>query len=297
MKKALKIAAGILVVLALAFLVLELSLDKMVLKGVNAAGPAALGVPVALEDVDISLVRGKASLKNLHIGNPEGYKTDGLFDLGSISVDVDNSTLLSDTIVVREIAIEGLALTFEKGLLDNNLNALIEQLSAGQEKEAGKEADAKEEKTKKEKKTAKKVVIEKLSISGSKMNFSITGAAALTGGGAIPIPLPPITLTDLGKEKEGMTPVEAVQSVLKAILGAAGTAIAGAGDLLGDAGKAVGAGALAVGEGAVDAGKAVVDGTVDAGKAVVGGTVEAGKAVVDGAAGALKAINPFDKKD
>ena len=297
MKKALKIAAGILVVLALAFLVLELSLDKMVLKGVNAAGPAALGVPVALEDVDISLVRGKASLKNLHIGNPEGYKTDGLFDLGSISVDVDNSTLLSDTIVVREIAIEGLALTFEKGLLDNNLNALIEQLSAGQEKEAGKEADAKEEKTKKEKKTAKKVVIEKLSISGSKMNFSITGAAALTGGGAIPIPLPPITLTDLGKEKEGMTPVEAVQSVLKAILGAAGTAIAGAGDLLGDAGKAVGEGALAVGEGAVDAGKAVVDGTVDAGKAVVGGTVEAGKAVVDGAAGALKAINPFDKKD
>ena len=297
MKKALKIAAGILVVLALAFLVLELSLDKMVLKGVNAAGPAALGVPVALEDVDISLVRGKASLKNLHIGNPEGYKTDGLFDLGSISVDVDNSTLLSDTIVVREIAIEGLALTFEKGLLDNNLNALIEQLSAGQEEAAGKEANAKEEKTGKEKKPAKKVVIEKLSISGSKMNFSVTGAAALTGGGAIPIPLPPITLTDLGKEKEGMTPVEAVQSVLKAILGAAGTAIAGAGDLLGDAGKAVGEGALAVGEGAVDAGKAVVDGTVDAGKAVVGGTVDAGKAVVDGAAGALKAINPFDKKD
>ena len=297
MKKALKIAAGILVVLALAFLVLELSLDKMVLKGVNAAGPAALGVPVALEDVDISLVRGKASLKNLHIGNPEGYKTDGLFDLGSISVDVDNSTLLSDTIVVREIAIEGLALTFEKGLLDNNLNALLDQLSAGQEEAAGKEANAKEEKTGKEKKPAKKVVIEKLSISGSKMNFSITGAAALTGGGAIPIPLPPITLTDLGKEKEGMTPVEAVQSVLKAILGAAGTAIAGAGDLLGDAGKAVGEGALAVGEGAVDAGKAVVDGTVDAGKAVVGGTVDAGKAVVDGAAGALKAINPFDKKD
>lgn len=297
MKKTLKIAAGILVVLALAFFLLELSLDKMVLKGVNAAGPAALGVPVALEDADISLVRGKASLKNLHIGNPEGYKTDGLFDLGSISVDVDNSTLLSDTIVVREIAIEGLALTFEKGLLDNNLNALIEQLSAGQEEAAGKEAEAKEEKTGKEKKPAKKVVIEKLSISGSKMNFSITGAAALTGGGAIPIPLPPITLVDLGKEKEGMTPVEAVQSVLKAILGAAGTAIAGAGDLLGDAGKAVGEGALAVGEGAVDAGKAVVGGTVDAGKAVVGGTVEAGKAVVDGAAGALKAINPFDKKD
>ena len=85
----------------------------------------------------------------------------------------------------------------------------------------------------------------------------------------------PITLTGLGREKEGITFVEAIQNVLKAIAGATGTAIVGAGNLIGDAGKAMGAGALAVGE----------------------GTVDAGKAVVDGAAGALQAINPFSKKE
>ena len=281
MKKSLKIAVGILVVLVLAFAGLELSLDKIVEKAVNAAAPAALGVPVALQESDVSLVRGKAALKGLHVGNPEGYKTDGLLDLGSISVDIDNSTLLSDTLVVKSIAIEGLVVTYEKGLLNSNLGALIDQLSAGKEEKPEKEGEAKEETAEK---PGKKVIIEKLTISGSKMNFSITGAAALTGGGAIPIPLPPITLTDLGKEKEGVTPVEAIQNVLKAILGAAGTAISGAGNLIGDGVGAVGEGALAVGEGAVDAGKAIV-----------GGAADAGKAVVDGASDALKAINPFKK--
>ena len=270
MKKSLKIAGRILAVLAVLFVVLEFSLDRIVRTAVNAAGPAALGVPVSLQDADISLVRGRAALTGLHVGNPEGYQTDGLLDLGAIVVKLDRSSLLSDVIVVKEIAIDGLVVTYEKGLLNSNLGALIDQLSAGAEGE-----DKAEEQAEAEESGGKKVVIDKLTIAGSQMNFSVTGAAAVTGGGAVPLPLPPITLTGLGRESEGLTLVEAIQNVLKAIAGATGTAIVGAGNLLGDAGKAVGAGALAVGEDAVDA----------------------GKAVVSGAAGALKAVNPFSKKE
>ena len=280
MKKWIKIVAGILVVLAIVFVALDLSLGKIVLKGVNAAAPGALGVPVTLQGSDISLMRGKAALSGLHVGNPEGFKTAGLLDLGSVSVDIDNSTLLSDTIVIKEIAIDGLVVTFEKGLRNNNLGALIDQLSAGKEeqKPSGEgEAQTAE-------KPGKKVVIEKLTISGSRMNFSVTGLAALTGGGSIPIPLPPITLTDLGKEKEGVTPIEVVEEILNAIASAATTAISGAGNLLGE-------GAGAVGAGASDAGKAVMDGASDAGKAIGNAATDAGKAVGD----ALKNINPFGK--
>jgi uncharacterized protein involved in outer membrane biogenesis len=280
MKKAFKILAIFVAALAVVFVLLELSLDRIVLKAVNAAGPAALGVPVSLQDADISLVRGRATLTGLHLGNPAGYKTDGLLDLDSVAVKLDRSSLLSDTVLIKSIAIDGLVVTYEKGLRNSNLGALIDQLSAGSEGE-----DSAEEKPAAEEASGKKVVIEKLTVADSKMNFSVTGAAALTGGGAAPIPLPPITLTDLGKEKDGVTFVEAIQNVLKAIAGATGTAIVGAGNLLGDGVGALGDGALAVGSG-----------TVDAGKAVVGGTVDAGKAVVDGAAGALKAINPFGEK-
>lgn len=280
MKKWIKIVAGILVVLAIVFVALDLSLGKIVLKGVNAAAPGALGVPVTLQGSDISLLRGKAALSGLHVGNPEGFKTAGLLDLGSVSVDIDNSTLLSDTIVIKEIAIDGLVVTFEKGLRNNNLGALIDQLSAGkEEQQPSGEGEAQTAE-----KPGKKVVIEKLTISGSRMNFSVTGLAALTGGGSIPIPLPPVTLTDLGKEKEGVTPIEVVEEILNAIASAATTAISGAGNLLGE-------GAGVVGAGASDAGKAVMDGASDAGKAIGNAATDAGKAVGD----ALKNINPFGK--
>jgi hypothetical protein len=291
MKKLIKVLIGILVVLVVLFGVLEFSLDGIILKGFNAAAPSALGVPATLADAKFSLVGGRAALKGLHIGNPAGFKTDGLFDLGSVSVHLDNSSLLSDTIVIKEIAIDGLVVTYEKGLLNSNLGALLDSLSSPEEPGTEKPKDEKSA----SKKPGKKVVIEKLTIAGSKMNFSVTGAAALTGGGAIPIPLPPIILTGLGKEKEGVTVVEAVQRVLTAIAGATGTAIAGSAKLLGQGVGAVGDGAWAAGEGAVDAGKAVVGGTVDAGKAIVGGAADAGKAVVGGASDALKAINPFKK--
>ena len=266
MKKSLKILGGIFVVLVLLFVALEFSLDGIVPKAFNAAVPGALGVPATLDAADISLVRGQAALRGLHVGNPEGYKTARLLDLGSVSVKLDNSTLLSDVIVIKEIAIDGLVLTYERGLLNSNLGALIDQLSAGEDR--AKDAATKEEKA------GKKVIIEKIVISGIRMNVSVTGAAALTGGGFIPIPLPTITLTDLGKEKDGVTFVEAVGNILKAIAGAAGSAIAGAGNLLGQGVGAVGDGAWAVGE----------------------GTVNAGKAVAGGVGKALDAVNPFGKQ-
>lgn len=283
MKKLLKILGIVVAVLVLLFVVLELFLNQIVLKTTNAAAPGALGVPVTLQNADISLLRGRAALAGLHVGNPAGFKTDGILDLGSISVRLDNSSLLSDTIVIKEITIDGLVLTYEQGLRTSNLGALIHQLSAGKEAEPSGQ-DQPEEPPAGEEKPGKKVIIEKLSITGSRMNLSLTGAAALTGGGAIPIPLPPITLTDLGKESDGLTVTEAIQKILNAILDVATSAISGTGKLLG-------AGAGAVGEGAADAGKAVVNTAADAGKALGNAAADAGKAVGD----ALKNVNPFGK--
>ena len=266
MKKAILILAGLLVVLALLAVAAIFYLDQIVLKTVNQAGPEALGVPVSLQDAQIRPLRGTIALKGLHLGNPEGYKTDGLLDLDSLFIRVDLASLRTDTVVIREIAVNGLVVTYEKGLLNSNLGALIDLLSAGEEETP---EPVPEDQTAGSEKSGKKVVIDQLSIAGSRMNFSVTGAAALTGGAAIPIPLPPITLTGLGREKEGgLTFVQAVRRVLTAIAGATGTAIAGSGKILGDGAKAVGEGALAVGEGAVNVGKAVGEGVLDAGKAV-----------------------------
>ena len=282
MKKLIKIIAGIFAVLAVLSVALEFSLDAIVPKAFNAAAPGVLGVPAALDAADLSLVRGHAALRGLHVGNPEGYKTDGLLDLGSVSVTLDNSTLLSDTIIIKEIAVADLVLTYERGLLNSNLGALIDLLSAGE--------DRAEETAAEEEKAGKKVIIEKVVVSGIRMNVSVTGAAALTGGGAIPIPLPTITLTDLGKEKDGVTFVEAVGNILKAIAGAAGSAIAGAGNLLGQGVGAVGDGAWAVGAGAVNlvtGGDAKPDESAGAGQANAPAETNAGSKTAAEALGNL----------
>ena len=289
MKKTVKILLGLLAFLILLFVAMELFLDRAILAGFNVAAPEALGVPATLENANLSLLRGQVALRGLHIGNPQGFKTDGLLDLGFISVRLDNASLLTDTIVINEIAIEDLVVTYEKGLLNSNLGTLIDSLSSGDgAADAPMEPEAQEDQAKGDK-PAKKVVIEKLTITGSRMNFSITGAAALTGGGTLPLPLPPITLTDLGREKEGITVVEAIQRIMGAIAGAAGMTIAGSSKLIGETFGAVGDGLWTAGEGAMDVGTAVVGGAAEAGKAIGGAAVDAGKAVGD----TLKAINPF----
>ena len=315
-KKLLKILGVLLAIIVIALVVLEFSLDRVLHQGFNSFAPKALGVDATLADAKLSLIRGKASLEGLHIGNPPGFNTSGLLDLGKVSVKLDNASLLTDTIVIHEILVDGLVVTYEKGLRDSNLGALIESLTPAEAPDQDKE-EAKKEKS--ADKSEKKVVIEKLSITDSKMNVSMTGLSAVTGGGSVPLPLPPITLTDLGKEKEGVTVVEAIQRILTEIAGAAGTAIAGSAKLLGDglgalgegatdAGKAVIGGAVdagkAVGGAAVDTGKAVGGAAVDTGKAVVGGAVDAGKAVGGAAVGVGKAIggtlqkmNPLKSND
>jgi len=289
MKIFLKILAGILVVFAVLFIALLIWLDGAILKGFNATVPSALGVPASLEDARVLPMRGKITLNGLHIGNPEGFKTDGLLDVGTFFIRLDTSSVLTDTIIINEILIDGLVVTYEKGLRNSNLGALIDLLSSEKDGDDKKKEEKEEEKD--EGKPAKKVIIEKLSITHSKMNFSITGAAALTGGGSIQIPLPAITLTDLGKESEGITAVEAVQDILTALAGATGTAIAGSGKLIGQGVGAAADGAMAIGGAGMDAGKAVAGGAADVGKSVGNAANEAGKAVSE----TLKNFNPFGK--
>jgi len=268
MKKLLKILAGILIVIVILFIALLIWLDTAIVNGFNSAAPTALGVPASLGNARILPVRGKLTLDELHIGNPEGFKTAGLLDIGTLFIRYDTASILTDTIIINEITIDGLVVTYEKGLLDSNLGALLDLLS-GEEDDEEKEEKKEETDADDEQKAKKKVIIEKLTISHSQMKFSATGMM----GAAIPIPLPAITLTDLGKESDGITVVQAIQKVLTAIAGATGTAIAGSGKLIGQGVQAVG------------------DGVGQAGQAIGQAANEAGKAFGD----TLKNINPFGK--
>lgn len=263
-------------------------------QAVNTGGPMVLGVPVTLEDAKLRPLAGHIYLAGLHVGNPEGFQTDGIFDLGHLDIKMDTRSLMSDTIRIQKIEIKDPKITLERGLTKSNLGALLENLEGdkkeGEEKKPAEKAEKKEE-------GGKKVIIDEISISGAQLNLSIKGMAGLSA----PLPLPPITLRDIGKESDGASLTDVLARVVKAILGSATQVATGAGKLVGDGAKAVGEGAMAVGGAAVDGaaavGGAAVDGAAAVGgaavtgvKAVGGAAASAGGAVVSGAGSVVKGI-------
>ncbi|MEI6218389.1 MAG: AsmA family protein [bacterium] len=232
MKKMLK-WLGIIICLLVVVVILGVTLfgGEMVKGAVNGFGPMVMGVPVTLEKASFRPLTGRIKLTNLHVGNPNGFKTPALFDLGEVEIELNGKSLFSDTIVIHKIAVVAPHITYEKSLLDSNFTALMKQLEGDTKKKPeGEPVDAKT------KKGGKKVVIDELVITDPALNVSITAA----GGHYIPVKLGKIELKDIGKEHGGVTFAEATKIIFSVIASNVENAVLGVGDLIGSGAKAVG---------------------------------------------------------
>ena len=281
MKKAFKVALTLfLVVLVAIVLILNFFGGRVIRHTVNVAGPVALGVPVTLEDAEFRLLRGFVKLNGLKVGNPEGYKTDSVFEVDELLVDLDTRSLLGGVVHIRKIAIEGPRITYERGLTASNLSDLLDGLEKGKKtEEAPVEKPAEEKPAPADSSGGVKVIIDEIDITGARLKVSLTVAQ----GFSAPLPLPPIILRDIGKDSAGVSFMEVIRMVLRAILGSVTGVLSGSVELLGDGAKAVGQGAVAVGGAAVDGAVAVGGAAVDGAKAVGQGAAVVGGAAVDGA--------------
>lgn len=183
----------VIVVVAIILLVLNASLGTIVQKAVTTFGPKLTGTDIQVEKVKLSLLRGDLKVTNLVMGNPEGYNTPSILEIGELHVKLDPLTVFKDTIHVKLVDIQSPQVTYEVGLGNSNVGTLLDTLSKGEEAE--KKA---EEEQKVEEEGGKRVVIDKVNV----VDGSIHLAAKITGGHALPVPLPTITLTDIGKTKE-----------------------------------------------------------------------------------------------
>ncbi len=220
-------------------------LDPIVKTAVETYGPKMLGVPVTLGKVDFSVLRMRFELCDLVVGNPEGYKTDNAISVGRIYVHVLPGTILfSDTIVVKQILVEDPAITYEVGLGNSNIGTILNNLNG--DKSEKPEKEEKPEVAEKSEEGGQKVVIEEVCVSGGKIRLS----AKILQGVAAPIPLPTVTLHDIGKEKEGGTSFldankQILTKTLTSVVDVSKEAFAKLTGLASDAAKAVGNGAKA----------------------------------------------------
>ena len=295
MKKALKVVAGILVVLVVLVLCLAtFGINPIVKSGVEKVGPQITKTAVTLAKVAISPFSGKGELVGLVVGNPEGFKTASAMALGSLKVDIDTGSVMSDRVVIREIRIEGPEITYEVGLKGSNIGKLLENIEGEQPQESPEEEP--EQEAGEPEKEGKKVQINDFIISGGKIRMS----AVLMQGTAVTLPLPPIHLKDIGKEEDGATISEVVARVMKAIVKGVTETVAASGELIGKGAEAVGdaamKGADVVGDAAMKGAGAVGGAAVKGAGAVGGAAVKGADAVGDAAKKGAGAVTGAAKK-
>lgn len=200
-------------------------LNKCIKSGVETYGPRVTQTPVTLEDVQLSILSGSGMLKGLHVGNPEGYKSENIFALGQIDLKVNTRSVFSDKIIIDHIIIKRPAMSYEKKLTTSNLKKLLENIEQFTGPSSEPEAEtAEEEKAG----TKKQVIIKKLLIEDGTIYVGALGIGQT-------VPLPRIEMENIGEDGNEMTMPEVIDLVLSQVLQSIGPAIASAGELGGAA--------------------------------------------------------------
>ncbi len=247
----------------IALLVLSMSINALVKGGVETMGPKVLGVPITLEDVDISLLSGgtdiRASLDQLIIKNPEGYETDYAFSLPTIRVRVDRDSVLTDTVVIKEILIENPAITFEGSLLGSNLGDIQDNVKRSTQSDSDDKTEEKTEKQKDGKEAEKNIHIKLVTMKNAKINLSLFGGQAE----AIELTLPDFELRDIGKESGGTSFQKASAKIFDAIYAAIIKAVMKSGKLVPKSLEQFGKTAEEIGQSAEKVGKELLKGLFD----------------------------------
>jgi hypothetical protein len=226
----------LLVVLVAAFYLVGTSLIK---SGVEKAASSTLGVPVTIKDIDLSILQGHVSIKGLVVKNPPGYANETLLELGEATVNLDIGSLMSNTVKIQLIKLDGIKLTIEQKGLSNNLKEILDKLP------------------KEEKKEGKNLHINRLEITNTNVMVKLLPIPGKSD--TVSLKLDPIIMDNLGTDQKLNTGVLTAK-VLKAI--ATGVAKQGAGVLPDDMVKGIGSSlekATEIGKAATEEGKKALE--------------------------------------
>lgn len=222
MPKSVRIGCAALIavpaVLVVIVIVLLASAGGTIKTAVNTFGPDLLGVPVSLKDADVRPLSGRAHLKGLRVGNPEGFNTPSLLEVDNVDVELDMLSLFTDTIHVRRAHIEKPRFTYEKGDGRSNVSVVKDTLNADRKKEGQPPAgstNAPAAKKPGEKKAEKKIIIDQLVIKDPQLNATLT----LLNGNYVAVRLDDIELRDIGRAEGGLTFSDAVRQIVDTIAG------------------------------------------------------------------------------
>ena len=284
----LKVVVALVALVIIAVLALPLWFGPVAKTAANSVVPGIVKTDFHMGHISLNPYSGRFELGDTQLANPQGYSEKFAVTLDDIAFDCEPLSLASDVIHIEEIKVKDVfaSVVTKDGVMNftqiqYNVAGGKEKYEAAQaEKEAAKSAET--EKSDEAEKPAKKIIIDRLEISGLKLQL-----------GFLPVAIPSVTLNDIGKQSGGATLSEAWQQIVEGVLSAAGVAGDQAKALLGAAGDMTKQATEAMGKATEGAAKAV-SGATDAATKAVGGAADAvgdgAKAVGDGAKKALDSL-------
>jgi hypothetical protein len=219
MKKIRTILIALIALVAGALIYLHSNLDHMIKEAIEEYGSKAAQTKVELDSVKLSIASGEGMLSGLTVGNPQGFSSSKALNLKTISVKLDpHSVTGNGPIIISEIIIDKPEVNFEASETGNsNLQAIEKNLSANssstpQNVPAGNPVQKAEGK----KEPERKVIISNLYIRNGQIDISHPLLKQL-----LTAPLPPIHLTNIGKDSGGATASQVADQVLGSIASSA----------------------------------------------------------------------------
>lgn len=203
MKKLLLFGGLTLLVLVVAgFITAQFFLGSIIKAGVNKFGPTMTQTKVELASAKLSPFSGEGTLTGLVVGNPTGWSNADAIRLGSVHINMEPASVMKDHIVINEIVIDGPEFLYETKLVASNIGDILKNIEAamGGNKAAEPQKDGK----------PIKMVIKKFTLRNGKVTLGV-GAAAL------PLPMPPVEITDIGTKEGGITPAGVMFAVMRSV--------------------------------------------------------------------------------
>jgi hypothetical protein len=222
MKKAfVVIGLSVVIVALVGYFAVTYFLGGIVKSGVNNFAPKLTQSDVQLAGAQLSPLTGSGTLTGLKVGNPKGWSERDAFYLGKVQLSVEPTSVFRDTIVINELVIDQPEFNYETKIVSSNIQDLLKNIES-----AVGRGDQVTDKSGK----PKKFIVKK---------FRLTHAKATVGVGpaALPVPLPEVSLDNLGVQENGITGAQLAGAIMRDVLSKIVSATAGAlGQLGGTAG-------------------------------------------------------------
>lgn len=195
MKTLLKIVGAVVGLLLVLLLVAYFSLNLIVSRAITTLGPQLTQTPVKLTLVTISPFSGGGRVVGLSVDSPQGYTAQPAIQFKGLTFKIDLRSLLTDKIILNEVAIEAPEVNFEQKFSGNNISALRKNVNDYVAKISGTST-----------KSSRKFQIDRLVITQGKAHIG-------TGGAMVTFPIADVERHNIGTSSNGVTSTEIARLV------------------------------------------------------------------------------------